>query len=83
MNQIRVKRMDLQAKEQKKNMFLCTSKEIAIILKMRSLQYGKIYVIVEGGSPRRIGLVEKMNLDDNIVSDIVLNREGNSSQLKK
>jgi hypothetical protein len=58
-----------------KTLFECTTKEVAIIRKLRNLKYGKLYIIIQAGSPIRIGIVEKLNLDDNTVKEIVLGEE--------
>ncbi len=61
--------------EDSKTLFECTTKEVAIIRKLRSLKYGKLYVIIQAGNPTHIGIIERLNLDDNTVKQIVLGEE--------
>jgi hypothetical protein len=62
-------------KKESKTLFACTTKEVAIMRKLRNLKYGKLYIIIQAGNPIRIGIVEKLNLDDNTVKEIVLGEE--------
>lgn len=69
-------RMDNEAK----TLFECTTKEVAIIKKLRSLKYGKLYIIIQAGKLIRIGVTELLNLDDDTVKEIILGKAKKGGQ---